>query len=693
MTSVTDGGRAVDIALLPEPKSVCFTGGTVLLPVHGLVAQTDAVAAVDKDSLVARTLLRVLEERAGLVWDLRRSDATDCLIDLGIDAEAAPQSYVLAVSEGDDGPMVRITGGDLDGLRYGVATLAQLLGTVGAALPVGVIEDAPAFPVRGYYLDLTRGRVPDLTHLKAWVDRLAACKYNQLHLYVEHVFAFRGLAQAWRGSGALSADEIMELDGYCADRGIELVPSISTFGHQYMTLRTDAYRDLGEFPEDADRPFSFVERMEHHTFNPLEPGALGLVERMIDEYAPLFRSRRFNLCADETFDLGRGRSRAKTGEIGVGTLYADYLESLCEHLVDKGLQPMMWADIAVNHPEALGRLAGRGILLNWQYEPDVMEDRTAQIAESGATQYVCPAVHCWNSLAPRLDDAWENITRMARYGLTNHAEGLLITDWGDFGHINDLLMSVPGMCYGAQCGWNGGDVDRDATERAIDRIMYGGADGFVHDLAALEPCTTFGWPDAVRYVELAADASRRHDANGPLNVDLAVSSDYWAATADQGAARIADAADAGEGRRRYLDTIADRVLGTGRCDAIAETGRRLSVDLAAMHGAFGGDDSTSGHGSGLARTVMLAVEGIRLFDLAGLHLLAAYGIRADETVRALAEAGCGDASETAEALDCWFEAYARRWRETSHEAELRRIADVVWTLADALRKHGGLAPA
>ena len=31
----------------------------------------------------------------------------------------------------------------------------------------------------------------------------------------------------------LTAQEIMELDDYCAARHIELVPSLSTFGHMY----------------------------------------------------------------------------------------------------------------------------------------------------------------------------------------------------------------------------------------------------------------------------------------------------------------------------------------------------------------------------------------------------------------------------------------------------------------------------
>lgn len=76
----------------------------------------------------------------------------------------------------------------------------------------------------------------------------------------------------------------------------------------YMNLRTREHRGLGEFPEDADRPFSFIERMEHHTLNAANPKSHDFASRLIEEYAPLFRSRSFNIGGDETFDLGRGRS-------------------------------------------------------------------------------------------------------------------------------------------------------------------------------------------------------------------------------------------------------------------------------------------------------------------------------------------------------------------------------------------------
>ena len=670
MTPVTN--RA-DIPLIPTPRLLRADGSIAVLAAIGCIGEGAAAAACDASGRLLRLIRRDLETCAGLRWRAGRGDVGECAIRLDVDAAMAAQSYRLDVGRrADSSASVVIVGGDADGLRYGVQTFRQLVRHSGPAVPVVHIEDAPVLPVRGYYLDVTRGRVPTLASLKALVDVLELHKYNQLQLYVEHTFRFDGLSQAWRGTGALGADDILELDEYCAKAGIELVPSISTFGHQYMALRADRYAGLGEFPEQAGRPFSLIERMEHHTLNPLMGESLALAKRLIDQYAPLFRSRRFNICADETFDLGKGRSAAQAGAVGVGTLSAGYLTGGGSYREERGLQPMMWADIAVGHPQALERLRDKAILLNWQYEPDVDESRTALVASTGAVQYVCPAVHCWNALLPRIDTAWNNISRMAAYGAAHRAEGILVTDWGDYGHVNDPVMSLPGLCYGAQCGWNGGgDCGQAAVDRAIDRLEYGVEGGFVDALRRASACTTFGWDDAVRYLELDMHAYDHADHRPVLNGDVAAFCDVCVGPG--AAERVAGAADVRQARGRLLKAFAARVGDAGVRDAeLMSVRERLGRLLGGMRGdrvRFGG-------------SAMLAIEGVAAMNWAGWHLLRMHGIGCTE-VRGVR---VPSAEETACRLEEWAEAMADAWRESSRESELRRVTDVAWALADEVRR-------
>ena len=48
--------------------------------------------------------------------------------------------------------------------------------------------------------------------------------------------------------------------------------------------------------------------MAHYTLDASAPESLEFVRQMIDEFIPLFTSNKFNICCDETFDLGKGKN-------------------------------------------------------------------------------------------------------------------------------------------------------------------------------------------------------------------------------------------------------------------------------------------------------------------------------------------------------------------------------------------------
>ena len=404
--------------LIPEPQSVTLNGEAadsddagapvpVALPLVGRISEDrdiDDIAGVFPTQLADD-----IEAATGLRWDIAsdvmvaglpapnaatahpvppHASCWKSFITLRLDPSSLePQEYRLTIARSG----IDVVGGDTEGVRNGVQTLRQIIRQCAPALPRLVIADKPAYKVRGYYLDATRGRVPTLDWLKTWADRLCLYKYNQLQLYIEHTFMFDDLSETWRGTSPLKPADIIAFDEYCARLGIELVPSVSTFGHQYMAMRTCELRHLGEFPEDADRQYGFVERQRHHTLNITEPESLAFSFKLIDAYMQLFRTRKFNICGDETFDLGRGRSKPEAERRGVAAMYADFVSQLCRHLSERGREPMFWGDIAVEMPQILGLLPDNVTLLNWLYAPGIGEDKVRLVAQAGAPQYVCSA--------------------------------------------------------------------------------------------------------------------------------------------------------------------------------------------------------------------------------------------------------------------------------------------------------------
>lgn len=639
--------------VIPEPTNVEPLVGTCSLPLSGTVVEQRG--ADDAEAVFARQLVDDIKRVCGGRWQVA-SGEVQREVTLRTSPSLGDWSYVLEVSP--DG--VVITGSGFEGVRDGVQTLRQIIRQIGLTIPCMVIRDRPAFSTRGYYLDVTRGRVPSMAWLKSWVDRLCFYKYNQFQLYIEHTFQFNGLSEVWRGADPLTSSDILELDSYCAARGIELVPSVSTFGHHYTALRTRQLRDLGEFPEDADRPFSLIERMTHHTLNITDERSYEFSTSLIDELMPLFRSRKFNICADETFDLGKGRSKRESAKRGVGAMYADFVERLCRHVDDRGHDVMVWADVALEHPEIIDTLPKNITWLNWQYEPDVDDGTTAALADAGATQMVCPAVWCWNALIPRIDDAWNNITRMARHGRAHDVSGMLVTDWGDFGHVNDPRMSVPGMIFGAQQSWN---PDAELSEvdmlSRISTIEYGDRTGGV--VGALRGASAkggFSWSDLVTYLEL-------DDGRGGCNTEIVrvmgCLEAYRNDLSQSGQAMLADA------RVSMLRTLRDSILAGRELNGKLDDAAKDITQLFRMAG-----DSSS------AAVWSLAIDGQRLLNRVGLALLAAHGVVRQD------EAGV-DAAKLADELECWTEQYSRLWHEVSRQSELARIQHVVWRAADVLR--------
>ncbi len=369
------------------------------------------------------------------------------------------------------------------GLFYGLQTLKQIIKQHNRHLPAMYIKDKPMFPNRGFYYDVTRGKVPTLKSLKELADIAVHYKLNQLQLYIEHTYLFKGHSEIATITDPLTAEEIMELDDYCHERFIELVPSIATFGHLYEALRSETFGDLCELENTKDLPYSWVDRMNHHTLDVSNEGSMQFVQDMIDQFLPLFRSKQFNICADETFDLGKGKNKELGERVGTSKLYVDFLNKIINYVKrEHNREVMFWGDIIIKHPEYIHKLSKDLICLNWWYWLNYKEEKVKMIQEYGFNQYVCPGVHGWNRLINDFELSYNNIKMMTGYGKKYGAIGVLNTDWGDYGHWNFFSSSIPGLIYGAQFSWSNTNLSYNEINTSIDCLQFGVRNTAVMDL-------------------------------------------------------------------------------------------------------------------------------------------------------------------------------------------------------------------
>ena len=362
--------------------------------------------------------------------------------------------------------------------------------------------------------------------------------------------------------------------------------------------------------------------MHHHTLNVCDPRSLELVKSMINEFMPLFRSRMFNICADETFDLGKGRTKEVMEQIGERNHYMGFVKAICQYVVEKGRTPMFWGDIVVRFADALSELPEGTICLNWGYSATVKEDSTRILAEAGATQYLCPGVSGWNEWINQLRTSYDNITRMAEYGRRHGAVGFLNTDWGDYGHINDPRFSIPGLAYGAHFSWSDQAFSFEDINEALSHLEYSDRSGSVLSvLSGLQECHIAQWRVLVEYKEWKQGLWTSADGSSPLN-----RCDFSSVPA------------ANEKLSKIIDMLK-------KCSLSMDADKRSMT----------------------ARWILVS-EGMKLWNLVGASVMDGR----KETA-------------LSNALENWFRLYERMWHEVSQESELWRVRDVIHWYADELR--------
>lgn len=392
-----------------------------------------------------------------------------------------PQAYRMQC----DGNGLRIEAAGEPGLFYGLATLKQILEQCGDELPYFRIEDEPDFAERGVMLDISRCKVPTLDTLRQLIDRLADLKYNQLQLYTEHTFAFVNHPTVWADASPMTAADIVDLNRWCEDRFIDLVPNQNSVGHFERWLRHPAYHRFAECPDGFTHPLSGTVIDHGSTLKPSRD-SLRLLRELYDELLPLFTSGYFNIGGDEPWELGQGWSRKRCQARGTTAVYVEFLTEIQKLVARRDRRMMFWSDIALKDPNSLKRLPRDLVALNWGYEASHPFKKESKImAGAGLPWYVCPGTSAWNSLTGRTTNMLGNLDKAARNGLEYGARGLLVTDWGDHGHHQYLPISYPGFVMGACHAWNHRASRRLDPADGVDRLFFQANGGTGEILTAL----------------------------------------------------------------------------------------------------------------------------------------------------------------------------------------------------------------
>ena len=476
--------------ILPQPKRIKTTGGTLSL------AGLTITLTQNCDSRIFKAAQKLRDEifgETGIEPEITKvlgfpQAAGKIVIDCG---GKKSEGYKLTVC-GECGG-IKIAGDSLAGAFYGIQTLRQMLAGEGEDIPCCEIEDKPDMNYRGFYHDASRGRVPTVEGCKQMIDFLSYFKHNSYQIYIEHTFAFDEYKGIYKAFGYLTPEEILEIDEYCWENFIDFVPSLSTFGHLFRPLESDKLKHLCELEEYGQYNNPWVNTMLHHTINASDPKSAELICSLIDKYVPLFRSKYFNICCDETYDICQGKSAGRDK----GELYLEFTLKIIDHLRSLGKTVMMWGDIVLRHPETMSRFPDDMIMLNWAYSSNPNIESISVFAQQRFGQIVCPGTSCWNQFVENVGYAEQNITKMVGEGGRLKVMGMLNTSWGDYGSVCPMTCTLYGAALGGALAWNHRTKAMcEKYDKTASLLIYGDASGetvkLIRELGKCEDVLSWG---------------------------------------------------------------------------------------------------------------------------------------------------------------------------------------------------------
>jgi len=244
------------------------------------------------------------------------------------------ESYSLQIKPG----RIVIKAADEAGVFYATRTLLQLAASATDRRTIScyTIKDTPAYPFRGFMLDVGRKFFP-ISQLKDYICRMSWYKMNQLQLHLndqafhgEHYAAFRieskTFPQLTAKDGFYTQQEIKELIQYATDRGINIIPEIDAPAHAMSIL------DMA--PELKN------EKLQDGQLDVLNPKTTQIMEQVYDEFVPLFPSPYFHIGTDE-YRFKKSASTEDRKAFAVG--FCNYINHFNKYITAKGKKVMIWS--------------------------------------------------------------------------------------------------------------------------------------------------------------------------------------------------------------------------------------------------------------------------------------------------------------------------------------------------------------
>lgn len=474
--AIAQSGLLQQLVLTPQPREI---HATQLVTVQSAVVTVPGGDA--EDFFAAHDLEHTLTER-GIVLSpaagptdltvvLLRKESPEAIQiltneHLAFETPMNDEGYVI-VSQPDK---VAIIGETSAGVFYGVQTLKQMVEYQNgvAQLWTATVRDWPAMKYRGIDDDLSRGPFPTLAFQKHQLEVFASRKVNVYSPYFEHTLQYSANPLAAPPGSSLTRAEAQELAAFARNLHIMVIPEQEAFGHLHHVLKYEKYSDLAETPHG-------------HVIAPGQEGSQPLIKSWFTQIAEDFPSPFLHIGADETVELGTGRTKSDVDKRGLGPVYADFLTTIHTTLAPLHRRLLFWGDVAWNDAAAVDRLPKDMIAIPWVYwHEDSYDKNILPFKNAGMETWVAPGDANWSMTYPNDSGVLDNISGFVESGQRLGSTGELTTVWNDDGE-GLFNQDWFGVLFGAAAGWQPGKSNGAAYQASFGRTFYGDNSGRIDE--------------------------------------------------------------------------------------------------------------------------------------------------------------------------------------------------------------------
>ena len=381
----------------------------------------------------------------------------------------------------------RLSAGEPRGLLHAAHTVAQLLRerapVASGARPPRLARSRAA---RLHARREPRPRPDARRRSSTLVEILASLKLNVLQLYVEHTFAYAGP----RGSSGAARRRSPRTR--CARSTRTAAGSASS---SCRTRTASATWSAGS----GTRPTARSAR-SRAAATASRPGTARRASwaRSTTRSSPASRAGASTSAATRRSTSARAGARPPAASGAAAASTSTSCSASSRTCTRRGRHVEFWGDIVLQHPELIPELPRAGVTADaWFYEApqppgaipdDVVEvmarfgytrellsgfgGHAPQFAAAGIPFQVCPGTSSWNTFVGRWSNARANVRDAVDGGARFGAEGMLLTDWGDNGHLQPFAVSLAPLALAAGLAWHEDGCPDAALEPALGEHVF-----------------------------------------------------------------------------------------------------------------------------------------------------------------------------------------------------------------------------